>query len=447
VALGGAAEMTKAETTRTLLDRIATREAVVGVVGLGYVGLPLAAAFARRGFRVVGLDADGAKVATLAAGQSYIRHVPAATIREMLREGFEPTTDFQRVAVCDAVLVCVPTPLDAHRQPDMRYVTESARILARHARPGQLYVLESTTYPGTTDELLRPLFREAGHAVGEELLIAYSPEREDPNNPDFSTATIPKVVGADCPEARAVAVALYEAVVERVVPVSSSRAAEATKILENTFRAVNIALVNELKVIFSRMGIDIWEVIDAAATKPFGFMKFTPGPGLGGHCIPIDPFYLTWKAREYDITTRFIEMAGEVNSAMPQYVVSRTMEAFSAQGRGLAGARMLLVGLAYKKNVDDARESATFKLMDLYQRQGCEVDYHDPFIPEVPKTRRYPHLAGRPSVPLEDAGAYDAVVIATAHDGIDWDALYGRARLIIDTRGVYRGPRDRVIRA
>ena len=434
-------------TAQALLDKIAAREAVVGVVGLGYVGLPLAAAFARRGFSVVGLDTDGSKVRQLTAGETYIRHLPAASIGEMLRQGFQPTTDFARAAQCDAVLVCVPTPLNAHREPDMRYVKESARVLARHARPGQLYVLESTTYPGTTDEVLRPLFQEAGHAVGEDLLLAYSPEREDPNNPHYSTSTIPKVVGADSQAAREVAVALYGAVVERVVAVSSSRAAEATKILENTFRAVNIALVNELKVIFGHMGIDIWEVIDAAATKPFGFMRFTPGPGLGGHCIPIDPFYLTWKAREYDIATRFIEMAGEVNSSMPQYVVNRTMEAFSARGRGLAGARLLLVGLAYKKNVDDARESASFKLMDLFERRGCRVDYHDPYIPEVPRTRRYPHLTGRASVALADAGSYDAVVIATAHDGIDWEELHTRARLLIDTRGVYRGPRERVVRA
>ncbi len=431
----------------TLLTRIERREAVVGVVGLGYVGLPLIEAFTKQGFKVLGLDIDAVKVASLHAGKTYIRHVPDEVIAAMLAAGFEATTDFARAAECDAVLICVPTPLNSHREPDMRFVEASARTLADHARPGQLFVLESTTYPGTTKDLIRPIFEAAGHVIGEEVLLAYSPEREDPNNRDFTTATIPKVVGADSEAALEVAVALYDAVVERVVPVSSTGAAEASKILENTFRAVNIALVNELKVIFSRMGIDIWEVIDAAATKPFGFMRFTPGPGLGGHCIPIDPFYLTWKAREYDIATRFIETAGEVNSAMPHYVVTRTMEAFSDRGAGLKGARILIVGLAYKKNVDDTRESASFKLIELFERRGCLVDYHDPYVPEVPRTRAYPHLSGRPSIPLTQAGDYDAVVISTAHDSIDWDALRETARLIVDTRGVYRGSRDDVIHA
>ncbi len=430
-----------------LLDRIRNRSAVVGVLGLGYVGLPLAVAFARKGFRVVGLDTDDAKVERLRAGKTYIRHIPDEVVSELLARGFEPTSDFSRVRECDAVLICVPTPLTAHREPDMTYVIGSCEAIQPHLRPGHLIVLESTTYPGTTDEVMRPILERSGLRAGKDFYLGYSPEREDPNNPDYDTTTIPKVIGADDPEGLELLKALYGSVVTRVVPVSSTRVAEATKILENTFRAVNIALVNELKMVFSRMDIDIWEVIDAAATKPFGFMKFTPGPGLGGHCIPIDPFYLTWKAREYDMPTRFIEMAGEVNSAMPRYVVQQVMEAFSARGRGLRGAKVLLVGLAYKKNVDDARESPSFKLIDLLEARGAQVAYHDPYIPVIPKTREHPHLAGRESVPLERAGDFDVVLIATDHDGIDWERLYQDARLIVDTRGVYRGAREKVIKA
>ncbi|HOI09520.1 MAG TPA: nucleotide sugar dehydrogenase [Myxococcota bacterium] len=430
-----------------LRERIARREAVVGVLGLGYVGLPLARVFLDAGFRVVGLDTDTDKVASLRAGRTYIAHIPDAAIAAAVAAGFAPTTDFAAAAACDAILVCVPTPLTANREPDMTFVERSCRDLLPHLRPGQLIVLESTTYPGTTDEVMRPILESGGLVANRDFWLAYSPEREDPNNPDFRTRTIPKVVGADDPVALELATALYAAAIERVVPVSGTRVAEAAKILENTFRAVNIALVNELKVVFTRMGIDVWEVIDAAATKPFGFMRFSPGPGLGGHCIPIDPFYLAWKAREFDVVSRFIETAGEVNRSMPHWVVERTMQAFSRRGRGLAGARILVVGLAYKKNVDDARESPSYKLMELLEAEGVAVAYHDPYVPVIPKSREYGHFTGRESVDLARAGEFDAVLVATDHDAIDWDDLLARARLIVDTRGVYRAPHDKVVKA
>jgi len=431
-----------------LVTLIRERRAVIGVLGLGYVGLPLVSTFADRGFRVIGLDTDESKVQSLLAGRSYIQHIPHDTITTCLANGFTPTTDFSRAALCDVVLICVPTPLTEHWEPDLQYVVASSETLARYARPGQLIILESTTWPGTTDEVMRPIFEKAGHKVGTDVFLAFSPEREDPGNAKFSARNIPKVVGADDPEALEAAVAVYQAAIEAgVVPVSSTRAAEATKILENTFRSVNIALVNELKMIFTRMGIDVWEVINAASTKPFGFMKFTPGPGLGGHCIPIDPFYLTWKAREFDLPTRFIEMAGEVNRGMPQWVVDRTMLAFSDAGRGLAGSRILLIGLAYKKNVDDARESPSYKLIELFEKRGCKVDYHDDYLPVIPPSREHGQYAGRTSQPLERAGEYDAVVISTDHDYIDYDALLQRARLVIDSRGVYRQADPKVVKA
>jgi UDP-N-acetyl-D-glucosamine dehydrogenase len=431
-----------------LVNRIRERSAVVGVLGLGYVGLPLVATFAERGFKVIGLDTDQAKVDALLAGRSYIHHISDDVIAASLQRGFEPTSDFARAAECDAVLICVPTPLTEHWEPDLQYVIASSETLARYARPGQLVILESTTWPGTTDEVMRPIFEKAGHRVGTDVFLAFSPEREDPGNAKFSARNIPKVVGADDPVALEAAVALYQGAIEAgVVAVSSTRAAEATKILENTFRAVNIALVNELKMIFTRMGIDVWEVINAAATKPFGFMKFTPGPGLGGHCIPIDPFYLTWKAREFDMSTRFIEMAGEVNRGMPHWVVDRTMRAFSDRGRGLAGVKLLLVGLAYKKNVDDARESPSYKLIELFERAGCTVDYHDDYLPVIPPSREHGQYAGRTSQPLERAGDYDAVVVSTDHDYIDYAALLERAKLIIDTRGAYRQAHAKVVAA
>jgi len=430
-----------------LLDRINEHKAVVGVLGLGYVGLPLAAVFAGKGFKVIGLDTDQAKVDSLVAGRTYIRHIPDSVIAKALEAGFEPTTDFSRSGECDAILICVPTPLTAHREPDMSFVVGSCETLAPHLRKGQLIILESTTYPGTTDEVMRPILEKGGLVANRDFWLAYSPEREDPNNTEFETSTIPKVVGADTPESLELARDLYAQVIVSVVPVSSTRVAEACKILENTFRAVNIALVNELKTVFTTMGIDVWEVIEAASTKPFGYMKFTPGPGLGGHCIPIDPFYLTWKAREFDVSSRFIEMAGEVNTSMPQYVVQRAMEAFSDRGRGLSGSRILLVGLSYKKNVDDARESPSYRLMEMLEDKGVEVAYHDPYIPVVPTSREHPRFQGRKSVPVERASEYDAVLIATDHDCIDWTQLLDQAKLIIDTRGVYHGENGKVVKA
>ena len=431
-----------------LREKIKDRSAVVGILGLGYVGLPLVSTFADKGFRVIGLDVDDEKVRDLEAGKTYIKHIPDEMIQGMLDKGFEATTDFSRAAECDAILICVPTPLTAHREPDMEFVEASCEALAKTLRPEQLIILESTTYPGTTDELMRPILEKSGLKAKKDFFLAYSPEREDPGNPNFDTRKIPKVIGADCDDAREFARELYHAVIEAgVIVVSSTQVAEACKILENTFRAVNIALVNELKIIFERMGIDVWEVIEAAATKPFGFMKFTPGPGLGGHCIPIDPFYLTWKAREYDVATRFIEMAGEVNRSMPHYVVARTMEAMSDRGKGLAGAKVLLVGLSYKKNVDDARESPSYKLMELFEARGATVAYHDPFFEVIPHSREYAHFDGRPSQSLDTAGDYDVVVIATDHDDVDWQDLLERSKLLVDTRGIYRGPHDKVVTA
>jgi len=440
-----------------LLKKLAERTATVGVVGLGYVGLPLALELVQAGHAVDGFDVSASKAERIGRGDSYIRHISDERLHEANAKGLSCTTDFARLAECDALLMCVPTPLTDHRDPDLSYVESTTASIAEHLRAGQLVVLESTTYPGTTRDIVVPLLcaggmkadgtTAGGMKVGEDFFVAYSPEREDPANPKFSASNTPKVVGGFTPACLEVAVGLYSTIVEQVVEVSSCEAAEASKILENTFRAVNIALINELKMVMHRMDIDVWEVIDAAATKPFGFMRFTPGPGLGGHCIPIDPFYLTWKAREYDMPTRFIEMAGEVNSSMPYYVCQRLLEALSARGRGAKGARILIVGLAYKKNVDDVRESPSYKLWSQLEAWGAEVEFHDPHVAEVPKTRRHPHLAGKRSTPIEEAGEFDVVLIATDHDAVDWAALHERAQLIVDTRGVYREQSDKVVQA
>jgi UDP-N-acetyl-D-glucosamine dehydrogenase len=423
-----------------LKAKIADGTAVGAVCGLGYVGLPLMRAAAASGLRVIGFDIDARKIELLNAGQSYFRHIPTETIAPLAASGrLEATGDFRRIKEADVISICVPTPLDRHREPDMSFVLETTRSIAKHARPGQLIVLESTTYPGTTVEVLRPEFAARGLEPGRDVFLAFSPEREDPGNRDFETSTIPKIVGGDGPEALDLAVSYYGRFVERVVPVSSPSAAEAVKLTENIFRAVNIALVNELKVIFSRMGIDIWEVIEAAKTKPFGFMPFYPGPGLGGHCIPIDPFYLTWKAREYEITTRLIELAGEINTAMPSYVVTRLAEELDRRFRkGLNGARILVVGLAYKKNVDDIRESPALKLMELLQRRGSQVDYYDPYVPQVPQTREHGEFAHRRAVSFDATtlASFDAVLIATDHDAVDYTLLADASKLIVDTRNV-----------
>ncbi|MCL6583911.1 MAG: nucleotide sugar dehydrogenase [bacterium] len=424
-----------------LLEKIKNRTAQIGVIGLGYVGLPLVREFRRGGFRVTGFDVDQAKVDALMSGRSYIKHIPSEMIKEMMRGGgFQATSDFSRLSEQDAIIICVPTPLNVNREPDMSFVFGTTRTVAKYLRKGQLIVLESTTYPGTTDEDMRAILEETDLRAGYDFYLAFSPEREDPNNAQYSTRTIPKVVGGYSPQCLEVALALYGCIVERTVAVSSTRVAEATKLLENIFRAVNIALVNEMKMLFDRMGIDVWEVIQAAATKPFGYTPFYPGPGLGGHCIPIDPFYLTWKAREYDFSTRFIELAGEVNTSMPYYVVQKTMDALNERGKSMRGARILVLGIAYKKDVDDPRESPSFKIIELYQSRGAMVDYNDPYIPQLPKMRH--HSLSMKSVPLTEQtiSAYDAVVIITNHSDYDYQWLYSRANLIIDTRNAIGVP-------
>ena len=385
---------------------------------------------------------DEDKVRKLRKGQSYIKHIPDAEIAGLLkRRGtgsgrglFEPTSDFRQLSKTDCIIICVPTPLNEYREPDLSFVLNTTRTIAANLRKGQLVVLESTTYPGTTDEDMRAILEETGLKAGKDFYLAFSPEREDPNNPDYSTSTIPKVVGGYTDKCLRTACALYECVVERTVPVSSTRTAEATKLLENIFRSVNIALVNEMKMLFDRMGIDVWEVIGAAATKPFGYTPFYPGPGLGGHCIPIDPFYLTWKARQFDFNTRFIELAGEVNTYMPYYVLQRTIDALNGRGMSIKGARILILGIAYKKNVDDTRESPSLKLIELYRQKGALVDYNDPYVPRIPKLRRYNLRMS--SVPLDEKtlSGYDAVVIATDHADYDYKWIYANAKLLIDTR-------------
>ncbi|MGH6924348.1 MAG: nucleotide sugar dehydrogenase [Propylenella sp.] len=436
----------------TLMERIAARRATVAVIGLGYVGLPLAMALAATGNKVLGFDIDPEKAAALNDGRSYIGHIADERVREMRARGFEATADISRLAAADAILICVPTPLSRNREPDLSYVVSTAEALAPHIRAGQLVVLESTTYPGTTVEVLKPVLEAGGLRSEESLFVAYSPEREDPGS-GFSPSRIPKVIGAEGPRAAEAAAALYAQFVERVVPVSSTQTAEAVKLTENIFRAVNIALVNELKLVYGAMGIDVWEVIEAARTKPFGFMPFYPGPGLGGHCIPIDPFYLPWKAREFDAPVRFVELAGEINTAMPRVVVDRLAAALDARtGKGLKGARVLIVGLAYKKNVDDMRESPALRVIELLESRGAVADYHDPFIPVIGPSREHGTLAGRESVPLDPAAVagYDVALIVTDHDGIDWNSLVAAARLVVDTRNATRNVaahRDRIVKA
>jgi UDP-N-acetyl-D-glucosamine dehydrogenase len=436
----------------TLMQRIAGRKATVGIIGLGYVGLPLAAAIAQTGNSVIGFDIDPQKAEMLNTGRSYIGHFADESVRKMLSRGFEATADMARLNAADAVLICVPTPLSRHREPDLGYVVATAQSLAQNLREGQLIVLESTTFPGTTTEVVKPIL-EAGGLVSEEtLFLAYSPERENPGS-GLDTSRIPKVVGGDGPRAAEAAAALYAQFVERVVPVSTTETAEAVKLTENIFRSVNIALVNELKLVYDAMGIDIWEVIEAADTKPFGFMAFYPGPGLGGHCIPIDPFYLAWKAREFDVPVRFVELAGEINTAMPRIVVDRLAAALDQRsGKGLKGARVLVVGLAYKKNVDDMRESPALRIIELLEQRGAAADYHDPFIPVIGPSRKHDALAGRQSVPIDPAtvAGYEVVLIVTDHDGIDWDAVVGAAKLVIDTRNATKGVaknRERIVKA
>ena len=425
----------------------------VAIIGLGYVGLPLCLQFARNNSRVLGLDIDQTKVDALMNSRSYIHHISSDTVAEQVSSGrFMASVDFALIQKCAAVVICVPTPLNKNREPDISYILKTGEAIAPHLTRGTLVVLESTTYPGTTDEdLLSVLEAGSGLKAGVDFHLAFSPEREDPGNPDSKVAKIPKVVGGLTPACRDKAVALYNRAVERVVTVSSCRAAEATKLLENIFRSVNIALVNELKLVYGAMGIDIWEVIEAAKTKPFGFMPFYPGPGLGGHCIPIDPFYLTWKAREYGQPTRFIELAGEINTSMPQHVIRRLSEALNRHRKPLNGSKVLLVGLAYKANVDDDRESPGYTLMDLLKDAGAEVDYYDPYVPVIRPTREHPHWAGTKSVGWDQAtvSKYDAVLIATAHANVDYGQLVEWSQLVIDTRNATRKylPHDKIVLA
>lgn len=424
-----------------LLSRISTRTAQVGVIGLGYVGLPLAVAIARAGFPVSGFDIEARKVESLNAGQSYIEAVTSTALAGQVASGrFRATADFAELAVCDVIIICVPTPLTKHREPDLSFVRDTAATIAKHLRLGQLIVLESTTYPGTTDDVIKPILEETGLLSKTDFFLGFSPEREDPGNRSFEVATIPKVVAGDGIEAATLVQAFYQGVVKTVVPVSTTATAEAVKLTENIFRSVNIALVNELKVVFGAMGIDIWEVIEAAKSKPFGYMPFYPGPGLGGHCVPIDPFYLTWKAREYELPTRFIELAAEINTAMPRHVVDQLAKALDRRcGKALSRSRILIIGLAYKKNVPDIRESPSLRLIELIEEWGGKAEFHDPHVAEIPSTREHMAIKGRRSVELTEAALkdFDAVVIATDHDAIDYQAIADQAHLIVDTRNVF----------
>jgi len=435
----------------TLLAKIESAQVRVGIIGLGYVGLPLARAFCDRGIAVLGFDVDPAKVARLEGGESYIGHIPDAAIREMREKRFEATVDFQRLDEPDAIIICVPTPLTDAREPDLTYIVNSTRAITGRLRPGQLVVLESTTYPGTTRDVVLPTLAAKGLEPGVEFFVAFSPEREDPGNPQFSAPTIPKVVGGLDPASLKLAVALYSKVVVRVVPVPSLEVAEACKILENTYRAINIALVNELKVLYDRMGIDVWEVIEAAKTKPFGYQAFYPGPGLGGHCIPIDPFYLTWVARKYGLTTRLIELAGEINTAMPAYVVSKVADALNNQSKPIRGSKITLLGMAYKKDVDDPRESPGFELIELLLQKGAVVEYNDPHIPILPSMRHYPHLRmSSQELTAEYLRTRDCVLIATDHSCYDWNWIAQHAPLIVDSRNAMKGvaaPGAKIVRA
>jgi UDP-N-acetyl-D-glucosamine dehydrogenase len=438
-----------------LLEKIADRTAVVGVIGLGYVGLPLLRAFHEAGFAVLGFDVDPAKIDALARGENYLKHLGTEFVREMAASPrFDATTDRLRLGEADAVISCVPTPLGKHLEPDLTYVERSAADVAMTLRRGQLVVLESSTYPRTTRDVMLPSLQKAGQKRGLELgrdyFVAYSPEREDPGRKDHSTQTIPKLVGGVDPASGDVAVALYRQAIKEVIPVSTAEVAEAAKLLENIYRAVNIALVNEMKIVLTAMGIDVWEVIEAAKTKPFGFQAFYPGPGLGGHCIPIDPYYLTWKAREVDLPTRFIELAGEVNRQMPEYVVQRTTLALNERGKAVRGSRVLVLGLAYKPDVDDVRESPSFELIEKLIALGAEVDYNDPHVAATHRMRH--HDLRMASVPLspERLNGYDCVLVATNHAAYDWQQVADHARLVVDTRGALRhvtGPRDHIVTA
>lgn len=435
------------QTCADLISAFQSKKAIIGILGLGYVGQPLMLRYSALGYKVIGFDIDVEKVAELNKGQSRIEHISDSKILEAVASGFEATTDFSRASECDALILCVPTPLNKYREPDMSFVIDTTDMIKPYLREGQVVSLESTTYPGTTVELLKPRVEENGLVVGENIFLVYSPEREDPGNPNFETRTIPKVVGGDTENCKQVGIALYEQAIDQLVPVSSTKAAELTKLLENIHRAVNIGLVNEMKIVADRMGIDIFEVIDAAKTKPFGFTAYYPGPGLGGHCIPIDPFYLTWKAREYGLHTRFIELSGEVNRAMPEYVVSKLMDGLNDKGKSLKGSRILVLGIAYKKNVDDMRESPSVEVLDMIRRKGADVSYSDPHVPVFPGLHAYPYRMESVVTSPSALKEFDAVVLTTDHDRFDYALISENSELIIDTRGRFRGSFSNVIRA
>lgn len=430
-----------------LIEKLESRQATIGILGMGYVGQPLALRYAQLGYEVIGFDIDAAKVEELNAGRSHIEHISDSDVRSANAAGMECTTDFGRATEADALIICVPTPLNKYREPDLSYVVSTTDTVAPYLRAGQILSLESTTYPGTTEEELLPRITAVGLTVGEDIFLVYSPEREDPGNANFTTNNIPKVVGGHTSTCLEVGKALYGQAIDRIVPMTSTKAAEMTKLLENIHRAVNIGLVNEMKIVADRMGIDIFEVIDAAATKPFGFTAYYPGPGLGGHCIPIDPFYLTWKAREYGLHTRFIELSGEINRAMPEYVVGKVAKSLNERRKSLMGSKVLILGIAYKKNVDDMRESPSVEIMELLRDAGAELAYSDPHVPVFPKMRE--HNFNLSSVPLspETIASYDAVVLTTDHAKFDYDMICANAQVIIDSRGVYRAPAANVVKA
>lgn len=433
--------------SQNLTKKLKSKEAVVGIVGLGYVGLPLMLGYSESGFKVIGLDVDQQKVDLLMAGKTYIEHIPDSEIKKSIDLGFEATTDMSKSSECDALIICVPTPLNKYREPDLTYVISTMDTLVPYLRIGQVISLESTTYPGTTEEELLPRVESSGLRVGEDIFLVYSPEREDPGNPNYTTRTIPKVCGGYSSNCLEIGVALYEGVIDRVVAVSSTKAAEMTKLLENIHRAINIGLVNEMKVVADKMGIDIHEVIDAAATKPFGFTPYYPGPGLGGHCIPIDPFYLTWKAREFGLHTRFIELAGEINNSMPDYVVDKTVGALNEHGKSVKGSKVLVLGIAYKRNVDDMRESPSVFIMEKLRDRGAEVAYSDPHVPKFPRMRE--HHFELESIELNEStlSYFDCVILATDHERFNYNLLASHSQILVDTRGVYRKTQKNIVKA
>lgn len=439
-----------------LLKKIENKTAVIGIIGLGYVGLPLALEYAVKGFKTIGFDIDERKIPILNSGKSYIKHIKEDKIKKTVNsKKFFATADFSRLPEADAIIICVPTPLNEHREPDMTYIENSGRMIAQYLRAGQFVSLESSTYPGTTEEILLPMFENAPFTqstinsiqstkgklnkfvVGKDFYLAFSPEREDPNNPKYSTATIPKVVGGVTANCLKVALAIYNQVIVKTVPVSSPRAAEATKLLENIYRSINIALVNELKMVFERMDIDVWEVVDAAATKPFGFQAFYPGPGLGGHCIPIDPFYLTWKAREFEISTKFIELAGEINTFMPYYVVEKAGEVLNKFKKSLNGSKILILGASYKKDIDDMRESPSLKLIEILREKGVKVDYNDPYVPKLPKTRKYQYDMESVELSKKNLAKYDLVLLSTDHSDYNYKFIASNSKVVLDTRNAF----------